>query len=78
MPAQPNPNPNNKHSQQVYSGETSYPAYALEIQEINLRSGRVLLDNQPPSPPRESEEEREESMPRVNPPPFPERLTQPV
>jgi len=38
-------------------------------------SGTVLLDNQPPYPPRESEEERKESIPRVNPPPFPERLT---
>ncbi len=35
----------------------------------------MILDNQPPSPPRESEEEREESMPRVNPLPFPEILT---
>jgi len=78
MPAQPNPNLNNRQAQQVYSGETSYPTYAVEIQEINLRSRRVLPDNQPPSPPRESEEEREESMPRVNPPPFPERLTHPV
>lgn len=50
----------------------------MEILKINLRSGRVLPDNQPPSPPRESEEEREESMPRVNPPPFPEILTHPV
>jgi len=50
----------------------------MEIQEINLRSGRVLTDNQPPSLPRASEEEREESMPRVNPTPFSERLTHPV
>ena len=77
MPAQPNPNPNNRQAQQVYNGETSYPAYAMEIQEINLRSRRVLPDNQPPYPPRESEEEREESMPKVNPPPFLERLTHP-
>ena len=47
----------------------------MEIQEINLRSGRVLPDNQPPSPPRERDEEREERMPRVNPPPFLEILT---
>ena len=64
--------------QQVYSGETSYLAYVVKIQEINLRFGRVMLDNQPPSPPRESEEEREESMPRVNPPTFPEILTHPA
>ena len=78
MPAQPNLNPNNRQAQQVYSGETSYPSYALKIQEINLRSGRVIPDNQPPSPPRESEEEIKESMPRVNPPPFPEILIHPV
>jgi len=66
MSSQPNPNPNNRQAQQVYSGETSYPAYAVEIQEINLGSGRVLSDNQTPCPPKESEEEREESMPRVS------------
>jgi hypothetical protein len=77
MPAQPNLNPNNRQAQQVYSGETSYPAYVVEIQEINLRSGRVLPDNQPPSPPEELEEEKEESVPQANPPPFPERLIHP-
>jgi len=76
MPAQPNPNPK-KHAQQVYSGETSYPAYVVEIQEINLRSGRVLPDNQPPSPPKALEEEKEESVPKANPPPFPKRLIHP-
>ena len=35
----------------------------------------MLRNNQPPSPSRESEEEREGSVPRMNPPPFPERLT---
>lgn len=35
---------------------------------------RVLTDNQTPSTTRESEEEREESITRVNPPP----LTHPV
>jgi len=49
----------------------------VEIQEINLRSGRVLSDNQPLPPPREVEEEREESVLKINPPPFLERLTQP-
>ena len=78
MPAQPNLNPNNRQAHQVYSGETSYPAYSVEIQEINLRSERVLPDNQPLPPPREVEEEREESRPKLNPPPFPERLTQPL
>ena len=76
MPAQPNPNQNNRQAQQVYSGETSYPTYVVEIKEINLRSGRIIPDNQPPSPHREVEEEREESNLKVN-PPFPERLAQP-
>ena len=75
MPAQPNPNLNNKQAPQVYYGETSYPAYVVEIQEINLRSGRVLPDNQPPPPCRDVEEEREESNLKVN-PPFLERLAQ--
>jgi len=76
--AQPNPNLNNKQAHQVYSRETSYPTYAVEIQETNLRFGRVLPDNQPLPPPREVEDEREESMPKVNPPPFLKRLTQPL
>ena len=49
----------------------------MEILEINLRSGRVLLDNQPPPPLREVEEEREERNLKVN-PPFPKRLAQPL
>ena len=75
MPTQSNLNPNNRWAQKVYSGETSYLANVMEIQEVNLRSGRVLLDNQPPPPPRKSEQERDNIMPRVNPPPFPDRLT---
>ena len=43
-----------------------------------MKSGRVLPDNQPLPPPREVEEEKEESVLKVNPPPFPERLTQPL
>ena len=62
----------------MHNGETSYPGYVVEIQEINIRFGNVLTDNQPPPPPRESKEEREESVLRVNPRPFPERLTHPV
>lgn len=77
MPAQPNLNPNNRQTQQIYSGETSYPTYAVEIREINLRSGKILPDNKPPSPHREVEEEREERKLKVN-PPFPERLAQPL
>jgi len=45
--------------------------YAMEIQEINLRSGKVLLDSQPP--PREVDEDKEESEPKAI-PPFPKRL----
>jgi len=44
----------------------------MEIQEINLRSRKVLLDSQPP--PKEDEEEKSESELKVI-PPFPERLT---
>ena len=44
----------------------------MEIQEINLRSGKVLPDKQPP--PKEDEEEKQESEPKAF-PPFPKRLT---
>ena len=50
----------------------------MEIQEINLRFGRVLTDIQLPSSPEEREEEKEESVPQVNPPPFPKRLIHPI
>jgi len=59
MPTQPNPNLNNRQAQQVYSGEPSCLTYAVEIQEINLLSGKVLQDSQPPR--REVEEDKEES-----------------
>eukprot|EP00253_Pinus_taeda_P001941 PITA_01941 len=49
----------------------------MEIQYMKLRSRRILLDNQPPSPHREVEEEREERNLKVN-PPFPQRLAQPL
>eukprot|EP00253_Pinus_taeda_P018466 PITA_18466 len=71
MPPQLNPNPNNRQAQQVYTGVTTCPTYAVEIQEINLRSGKVLPDNQPP--PKEDEEEKQESEPKAI-PPFPEKL----
>jgi len=45
MPTQLNPNPNNRQAQQVYSGEPSCLTYAMEIQEINLQSRKVLPDN---------------------------------
>lgn len=44
----------------------------MEIQEMNLRSGKVLPDRQPP--PLEDEEGKQESEPKAI-PPFPERLT---
>ena len=44
----------------------------MEIQEINLWSGKVLLDSQPLL--KEDEEEKHESEPKFI-PPFPERLT---
>ena len=50
----------------------------MEIQEINLRSGKVIPDRQPP--PQEVEEDKEESEPKSI-PPFPEILfgtTQPT
>ena len=75
--AQPNPNPNNRQTQQAPSGETSYPTYAMEIQEVNLRSGRVLLDNHPPSPPVDFEEEKEEGNTQIQQIPFPKRLIHP-
>eukprot|EP00253_Pinus_taeda_P015639 PITA_15639 len=59
------------HSVEVYTGETTCPTHAVEIQEINLRSGKVLLERQPP--PLEEEEEKQESEPQAI-PPFPERL----
>eukprot|EP00253_Pinus_taeda_P019096 PITA_19096 len=76
MPTQPNLNPINRQAQQTYGGETSYPTYVVEIQEINPRSGRILPDNQPPSPHKEVEKKREESNFKAN-PLFPERLAQP-
>ena len=49
----------------------------MEIQEINLRSRRLLSYNHPPSPPVEVEEEKEESNTQIQQPPFPERLIHP-
>jgi len=46
----------------------------VEIQEINLRSGKTLPDRQPPPP--EDEEDKQESEPKAI-PPFPERLPPP-
>ena len=71
MPAQLNPNLKNRQAQQLYIGETTCPTYAVEIQEINLRSGKVLPNHQP-SPPKE-DEEKQESEPKAI-PPFLDRL----
>ena len=49
----------------------------MEIQEVNLRLGRVLLDKNTPSPPVEVEEEKEEDNTKIQQPPFPERLIHP-
>ena len=42
----------------------------MDIQEIHLGYGRVLPDNQPPSPLEELDEENEENVPKPNPPHF--------
>jgi len=44
----------------------------MDFQEINLRFEKVLPDSQPP--PKEVEEDKEESEPKAN-PPFPKRLS---
>jgi len=56
----------------VYSGEPSCPTYVVEIQEMNLQSEKILPNSQPP--PRDVEEDKEESEPKEN-PPFLERLS---
>ena len=71
--AHPNPNSKNRQTQQATNGETSYPAYAMEIQEVNLRLGRVLPDKDRPSPPVEVEE-KEEGNTQIQQPLFPRRL----
>jgi hypothetical protein len=45
--AQPALNPNTKQVQPVYNSETTYQTYSLEVQEINLRSRKVLQQQQP-------------------------------
>ena len=65
MSAQPNLNPKNKQAQQVYNGEAPYPTYVVEIQEINLRFGKVLLDVHPQPPINNPKEEKREHVPQV-------------
>jgi hypothetical protein len=46
MPTQPNPNPNNKPPQPLYNNEMasfpSYPINAVELDGVQLRSGKAL------------------------------------
>lgn len=49
----------------------------MEIREINIMSGKLLPDVHTLSPPEYLEEEKEESIPYGNIPPYPERLVQP-
>ncbi|XP_059074926.1 myosin-1-like [Cryptomeria japonica] len=49
MPAQPMPNPNNKPQQPAHLAEANqYQAYALNINDIHLRSGTTLPTLKPP------------------------------
>ena len=49
----------------------------MEIQEINLRSEKVLWDFHPPSLLEELEEEKKENAPQANVPPYHDNLIQP-
>ena len=49
----------------------------MEIHEVNIRLGRVILENHPPSPPIEIEEENEEDNTQIQQPPFLEHLIHP-
>ena len=42
LPTQPSPNPNNKEVQFVHNNDTTYQTYSVELQEINLRSGKKM------------------------------------
>ncbi|XP_057872451.1 uncharacterized protein LOC131078697 [Cryptomeria japonica] len=72
MPTQPNPNPNNKPSQPVYNNEVAaYPTYlvnTIELEGVQLRSGKAL---QGPTITEINEELEVESEKE---PPFPDRL----
>jgi hypothetical protein len=75
LPAQPAPNLNNKQVQPVYNNETTYQTYSLEVQEINLRSGKVL--KQQPKLIKDVESEKDDViLPQPQTPPYPERLNE--
>ena len=91
IPAQPVPNPNNKAERPAYNVDEgpSYPT--LPLQNVNLRSGRVLHKESPTTDKQEENEENENETPiqrkptddiknkqmqPLHPPPFPDRLVQ--
>lgn len=74
MPTLSNPKVKNKKAQQFYNWETSYLAYVVEIQEINLWSEKILLDDHLPSPLEYIEEGEGDSTLQANAPPYTETL----
>ena len=87
IPAQPVPNPNNRAERPAYNVDegTSYPT--LPLQNINLRSGKVLHKESPTTDKQEENEENEnetsiqrkqnddtknKQMQSLHPPPFPD------
>eukprot|EP00253_Pinus_taeda_P020736 PITA_20736 len=91
IPAQPAPNPNNRADRPAYSVDEgpSYPT--LPLQNIELRSSKVLQKEPPIAEKQEENEENENETPTqrkqnddiknkqmqpLHPPPFPERLVQ--
>jgi hypothetical protein len=57
----------------MYNNEATYQTYSLDVQEINLRSGKVL--QQPPKLIKDSEPEKDDViLPQPQVPPYPERL----
>eukprot|EP00253_Pinus_taeda_P017200 PITA_17200 len=91
IPAQPVPNPNNRAERPTYIVDEgpSYPT--LPLQNINLRSGKVLQKEPPLAEKQEENEENEnetstqkkhnddiknKQMQPLHPPPFPDRLVQ--
>jgi hypothetical protein len=57
----------------VYNNEATYQTYSLDVQEINLRSGKVLQE--PPNPMKDLEPEKYDTfLPQPQAPPYPERL----
>jgi hypothetical protein len=73
LPTQPAPNPNNKQVQPVYNNDTTYQTYSVELQEINLRSGKIL-QQQPKLIENEESEKENITLPQPQAPPYPEIL----